>query len=328
MQTQDLDLKIVARDKDCLHMLLDHAGWSYTSRGSGRHSLLGKYLYSFRVLALILVELIRFRPCLCISLSSPYLSILSRLLGIRSVCYDDTDQNPRLLPLIRQSTYLLSPATYPHKFHGFHFHLPAFKELAYLHPDYFPHATVRDGVFFRLTRTDSVHHSAGSALDQKLVLEKIQKLSQEQRIILSSEMGLHTGEDAAIRPADPVRIHEELNSCKVFWGNSATMAAEAAVLGIPAIFVSAEKFSYISELETYGLVYYYPPDQLPASLERVDSILSGKPSPGHFRELHQAMLVDKIDLTAFLIWFIKELPDSAIMLERDPACVEQIKAGH
>lgn len=318
MKGQDYALRIVARDKECLHLLLDDAGLSYISRGPGKHTLLGKYLYATWVLALISFELIRFRPSVCICLSSPYLTILSRLLRIPCICYDDTDDNPRLLPLIRQATYLLSPANYPHKFHRYHFHLPVLKELAYLHPSHFQHSGSSRGIFFRFTRTDSIHHSKDSAFDQLMVMSKITKLTHNNNIVLSSELKLDMEETDKIHPADPIHIHRDLAKCKVFWGNSGTMAAEAAVLGIPAIFVSSEKFAYICELEEHGLLYHYHPDQLNESLDKIDSILAGDPPMEHFQNARKALLKDKLDMTAFLIWFIKNLPESPYKLEKNP----------
>lgn len=318
MKSQGYDIKVVARDKECLQMLLDDAGINYTSRGRGKHSLVGKYLYAAWILVLLLIALIRFRPALALSLSSPYLAILSRILGITCVTFDDTDDNPRLLPLIKKSTYLLSPATYPHRFHKGHFHLPALKELAYLHPAFFKSDQERSGLFFRLTRTDSIHHSNASKLDQGVVLEKIKSLSQYHPVFFSSETDPEQGEGKAIRRADPINIHRDLSTCRVFWGNSATMAAEAAVLGIPAVFVSAEKFAYINELEAYGLLFYYHPDDLNGSLEKLDAILAGNPPANHFLKSRDLLLREKLDMTAFMAWFIETLPESARIMEKKP----------
>ena len=279
---------------------------------------MGKYLYAVWILVLLMIALIRFRPSVALSLSSPYLVILSRILGITCVTFDDTDDNPRLLPLIKKSTYLLSPATYPHRFHKGHFHLPALKELAYLHPALFKSEQVRTGIFFRITRTDSIHHSNASKLDQGVVLEKMERLSRYHPVFLSSETDPEQEIGKAIRRADPIHIHRDLATCKVFWGNSATMAAEAAVLGIPAIFVSAEKFAYIKELEAYGLLYYYHPDDLNDSLEKLDAILAGDPPVSHFLKSHDLLLREKLDMTAFMAWFIETLPDSALIMEKEP----------
>ena len=327
MKSQDYVIKIIARDKECLHMLLDDAGIEYISRGRGKHTLAGKYIYALWILILLLLALIKFRPTIAMSLSSPYLAFLTWILGIPCVTYDDTDKNPRLLPLIKKSRYLLSPSNYPHKFHKGHFHLPVLKELAYLHPAQFKHDQDRAGVFFRITRTDSIHHSKASSLDQYTVMKKMQQLSKKQTTFLSSESDLDFGNDTSVHRADPIHIHRDLATCRVFWGNSATMAAEAAVLGIPAIFVSAEKFAYISELEDYGLLYHFHPENLHSSLEKLDTILSGDPQTNYFQKSRDVLLREKVDMTAFMTWFVETLPESARIMEEDLEYVQKFIAG-
>ncbi|MDF1575701.1 MAG: DUF354 domain-containing protein [Bacteroidales bacterium] len=318
LQDQGHAFRVMARDKECLHLLLEDAGIAYTSRGRGKHTLLGKYLYALWILVILLMALLRFRPGMAISLSSPYLVLVSRLLGIPCITFDDTDNNPRLLPLLKRSTYLLSPANYPHQFHHYHFRLPVLKELAYLHPRLFQAAKGSKGIFFRITRTDSIHHTRASGLDTEAVFQKMQELSRDHRVLLSSETNLPPPENKSIRVADPVRIHRELSGCKAFWGNSATMAAEAAVLGIPAVFVSAEKFAYITELEAYGLLFYFHPDELESSFSQLDLVLAGDLPSGRFREGRKRLLSEKLDMTAFMSWFVEYLPESARILERDP----------
>ena len=318
MEQKGYSIKVFARDKECLHMLLDNAGISYISRGRGKHTLAGKYFYAIWILLVLTVALIRFRPTVAISLSSPYLAVLSHLLGITCVTYDDTDINPRLLPLIRQSTYLISPVTYPYKFHKRHFLLPAMKELAYLHPNKFQNKKEKSGVFLRVTRTDSIHHSSASKLDLGAVDIYMDKLSQTQTIYLSAEMDFGLGRNPSIKLADPLDIHKQLASCRVFWGNSATMAAEAAVLGVPAIIVSAEEFAYLKELESYGLLFYYHPENILDSFNKLASILNGDPPESHFMKSRDSLVREKMDMTDFLIWFLENLPQSAEILGKDP----------
>ena len=96
------------------------------------------------------------------------------------------------------------------------------------------------------------------------------------------------------------------------------MAAEAAVLGIPAVFVSAEKFAYITELEAYGLLYHFHPEDLEASFARLNDLLAGDPPADQFRESRKKLLSEKLDMTAFMSWFVEFLPESANRLLAEP----------
>lgn len=315
---QGYSLKVMARNKECLHDLLKHEGIPFINRGAGSHSLSGKYLYAGYILLLSLIHLVRFRPGLTISLSSPYLITASRFIGIPTLTYDDTDYNPRLLPLIRRADYVFSPATYPHTFHKNHFHLHTFKELAYLHPAYFKHENAGNAVFFRLTRTDSIHHTSDTWLNTSGIIKEINRISKDHTTFLSSEKGLSRDLSNVVLIPDTVNIHEDLKKCRVFWGNSATMAAEAAVLGIPAIFVGAEKFAYLEELEEYGLLFCYKPDEIASSFNKLDDLARRSQSEDQFEQSRLQLLNDKIDITGLLIWFIENLPESARTMKSDP----------
>ena len=96
------------------------------------------------------------------------------------------------------------------------------------------------------------------------------------------------------------------------------MAAEAAVLGIPAVFVGAEKFAYITELEEYGLLFYFHPEKLDLSMEKLDRLMAGDPPGDHFRKLMQQLLQEKIDMTSFMTWFVDTLPESAHIMKEQP----------
>jgi predicted glycosyltransferase len=327
-------LRVIARDKECLHQLLDHAGIPYKNRGVGSHSLLGKYLYAGYILLLTLAVMVRFRPGLTLSLSSPYVITVSRFLGVPTLAFDDTDDNPRLLPLISKADFLFSPISYPHHFHKNHFYIHSFKELAYLHPGVFQAGEQGDGVFFRITRTDSIHHLRENWTNQPVIIREINRMSEKHPTYLSSETSISpkSGHNTKGRNPnkkselfverilipDTVNIHGELYKCKVFWGNSATMAAEAAVLGIPAIFVGEKKFAYLKELENYGLVFCYSPDQVNESFSKLKELLLDIPGNEVLGQCKEKMLSEKINITELLYWFVANLPTSAGIMRDDP----------
>ncbi len=311
-------LRIMARDKDCLQDLLKYHKITYTSWGKGRHTLVGKYIYAIYVLLLLLIQLIRFRPGLTVSLASPYLILSSRLLGIPSLGFLDTDISPRLYPIHKRIDYLITPVSFGTRFHKHHFRLPIFKELAYLHPKYFPQDKLGDSLFFRLTRTDSIHHTFESRLEFSQIIGIINSYSENYRCILSTEITSPPELSEDIQMADSMNIHNDLLQCRVFWGNSATMAAEAAVLGIPAIFIGSEVFSYIKELEAYGLLFHYHPKDIEASIIKLDKLLLEAKSGDKFIRARKEMLKEKIDVTSFMIWMIEHMPESVRILEQDP----------
>ncbi len=171
LKEEGYEIRISARKKDRLQELLSDEGITFLSRGAGSHTIAGKYLYGMLLLVLTLWRLIRFRPDLTLSLSSPYLILASRILGIPTICYDDNDTNPRLHPAIKKANCIFTPVSYPFLFHDRHFRIQVFKELAYLPPPADP--ARREGIFFRLTRTDTIHHSRHAALNLNSIIEHI-----------------------------------------------------------------------------------------------------------------------------------------------------------
>lgn len=317
MRGKGYSYRIIARDKECLHALLHAEGISFISRGAGSHFLSGKYLYALYNLLLSFVHLVIFRPELTLSLSSPYLITISKLLHIPTMTYDDTDINPRLHPLIRRADYIFSPANYPHTFHKNHFHISTYKELAYLDPVDSMGNDDKHAIFFRMTRTDSVHHTSETFLNRNWIIQEINRISLNYTTFLSSETGALNDLSEKVLFPDVVDVHDVLKKCLVFWGNSATMATEAVILGIPAIFVGAERFAYINELEDHGLLYCFSPDEIEQSFSKLDDLISGSPSIESFMRSRDEMLNEKISITELLIWFIENLPDSVKILRND-----------
>jgi predicted glycosyltransferase len=90
-------------------------------------------------------------------------------------------------------------------------------------------------------------------------------------------------------------------------GESATMASEAAVLGVPAIFISTTPRGYTNEQEhRYGLVKNFKPSQQTECLRAIEAIVS-RPIE-KLRQEHQfkqfEMLKTKINTTLWILGFI------------------------
>ena len=319
LQKNGFSCKIVARDKDCLQSLLKLNDIKFIGRGKGSRHKTGKYIYALVNLVIITFQLIKFRPSLTISLSSPYLILSSNFLRIPCLTFDDTDYNPRLLPLIKKSDYIFSPLTYPFKFHNYHFHLNGFKELAYLHPNYFEHSKIfeRNGIFIRYAEMNTIHHQKKSRINYSVIVNELNRLIKEWPVFFSCESECNANLSQKITIPDVNHVHEALNKCQVFWGNSSTMAAEAAILGIPAIYVGPNKLAYIKELEDFGLLFYFPTTHIEESFNKLIELVRSN-SLYYYMECKEKLLKKKMDMTAFLVWFIEKYPKSIEILNGNP----------
>ena len=119
----------------------------------------------------------------------------------------------------------------------------------------------------------------------------------------------------------PEMIHYVLKNALLVLSESATMATEAAMVGTPSIFIDNNGRFYTKELEEkYGLVFNFtasPVDQERA-LNKGLELLQNNNLKEHFIIKRNKMLKDKIDVTAFMVWFVENYPNSAKIMKENP----------
>jgi predicted glycosyltransferase len=257
---------IFARDKDVTKPLLDHLDLPFINKGSGGTGFFDRAEYMIHSLVLLQSTISREKPDLCISHGSPYLAIAARLNRLPHIMFNDTEK----AAFFKQVVQLCNPDAYvpdcfsDREIKGLH-RLPSYMELGYLHPDLFePDPEVRSTLGERYTLLRFVSHSAlhdvGSIeTDIRFKQKIIETLEPFGPVWLSSETEL-PGELETYRiplPAD--QIHNAIAGAGLVMGESATMCAEAAVLGVPSIHIHKNRWGYVKELESrYGLIRHFP----------------------------------------------------------------------
>lgn len=143
------------------------------------------------------------------------------------------------------------------------------------------------------------------------------ELSKYARVFISSEGELPEDLKQYQIKIPPERMHDALAFATLFVGEGATMASECACLGTPAIYVNSLKVGYCTEQEKkYGLVFNYRNSD--GMLERAQELLRIPNLKQEWQKRRQRMLYDKIDVTAFMVWFIENYPDSVKIAKEDP----------
>jgi predicted glycosyltransferase len=107
----------------------------------------------------------------------------------------------------------------------------------------------------------------------------------------------------------------------MFLGDSQTMTSEAAILGTPALKCNtfAGKLSVPNELEEkYGLCYSYQPNAFDQFMNKAKELSETPNLKEAWAEKRQKFLNDKIDVTAFMVWFIENYPKSAKIMKENP----------
>jgi len=306
------EVLVVSREKECANELLDAYGIPYTSisrigRKKGALFLeMGVRLWRMFHLAR------RFKPDLFIGIMGVTIAPMGKLFRRPAVVFYDTENagitNRFVYPLAHT---VCTPDCYQGEVNGNHVTYPGYHELAYLHPDHFtPDADLvrglgidPEGVYFlvRFVSWQASHDigEVGLNLDRKR--ELVRMLAEKGRVLISSEGPLPDDLEEFRFRASPHVIHHVMAFASLLVGESATMASESAVLGVPAVFISETGRGYTDEEEArYGLVRNFKASEAEAALKAVQEWISSNP-----REEGQAkrriLLEEKVDTTAWIV---------------------------
>lgn len=330
LENNNHSIVITARDKEMTHYLLKSMGFSYYDRKRGKASAFGKLIYLIQTNIRIFKLAKMHKPDLFIGFGSPYAAQVAFFLKKPSVILDDTE-NAKFGQLFYKkfATTVLSPTTFCHNFGSKHLKFDGYMELSYLHPNYFRPSfdklsglSLQEGEKYSVVRFVSweANHDYGHAgMSMSLKKKAIESFSKHGKVFISSESKLPKELEAYRLELNPEHIHHLIAFASLLFGESATMASEAAILGVPAIYIDNEGRGYTTEQqEKFGLVYNYTEsesDQKKSIYKGVEILSSS--SIAH-KTNRNSLLMEKIDVTAFLIWFVENYPASAKTLRENP----------
>lgn len=319
------EVLLIARDKDVTFELLNNYRIPYTSRGKGSSNLLGKVLLWPMVTGKVLRVAKSFEPDILLSFSSPYAAPVSRLLRKPHIAFDDTE-NARLNRLFYRpfTELVLSPDCYEGVIAANQECFNGFMELCYLHPNYFkPRPEVKRllGVqpgekysVLRLVSWAATHDVRHEGLSAETITMAVEELSKFGQVFISSERELPEDLDNLRFRLSADWMHDAIYHAELVYGESATMASEAAMLGTPAIYLDSEGRGYTRQLEKdYGIVFNFTEceqDQID-SVEKAKSILQNGNSKAEFEMQHRQLLNDKVDVTEYLLGVIDRYSHNA-----------------
>lgn len=202
-------------------------------------------------------------------------------------------------------------------------HYPGFQKLAYLHPKRFEASSEvvqKCGInpekpyfLMRFAKLNAHHDNGVSGISTEIAQRLVDILSPHGKIFITSERELEPQFEKYRLQINPLDIHHVMAFATLYIGDSQSMAVEAAMLGVPGLrfndFVGKKKIGVMEELEhTYGLTYgisSHEPEKLYAKIEELMAMPNLREV---FQELRMKMLSEKIDVTAFLTYFIEGYP--------------------
>ena len=209
----------------------------------------------------------------------------------------------------------------------------SYHELAYLHPHHFtPDKAVVEKYFeadtpyfiLRFSSLNAYHDRGISGIDDKIAQHLIDILKPHGRVYITSERAFSPQFEPYRIKINSIDMHHVICFSSLYIGDSQTMAAEAAILGVPFIrfndFVG--RIGYLDELENvYRLGYGIKASSQGAEnqlYQTTQHLLAMPDLKEVWEKRQQKMLAEKIDYAQFLTWFIENYPHSKKTLERNP----------
>ena len=311
------------REKECARDLLDqyHISYEILSQQSKNSGLVVEFLSRNAKLWRVIE---RFRPHFLTGIMGPSISAVGRLRRlaridrVRTAIFYDTEMakvtNWFSYPM---ADYVCTPDCYQGRVHGNHITYPGYHELAYLHPNRFrPNPDIVCSAridptlpyfIVRFVSYAASHDLGTSGLTPARKIQLVKLLGRYGRVLISSESQLPT-ELEPYRLAIPAsHIHHFLAFTSLLVGESATMASECAVLGVPSFYISPVGRGYTDEQERlYGLVFNFTGKLFYDDwLVKIREFLEDPRMAARARQGHTRLLADKIDTTTWMIEFFE-----------------------
>ncbi len=316
MKEEGIEVKLTGRDKDILKELAEQYGLEFEIFGVFKPGvfnlaveLLTRWWHLYRIVR-------KWKPDMILSIAGTYSGLVGRISGRPVHIFYDTE-NAVISNLLAYpfATCIHVPECYNKKIRWPHHRYAGYHELAYLHPNYFiPDPAVQEElevkrgdkyVLLRFVGWSAAHDISHKGMTTSLKRKAVEEFSRYASVFITSEAPLPPDLEQYRFPLPSSRIHDAMAFAALLYGESATMASEAAILGTPTIYLDNAGRGYTNEQEKkYGLVCNYTEslDDQKASIDKGVEILTSGDGRGKWEKRRDALLSNTIDVTRYIIY--------------------------
>jgi uncharacterized protein len=311
------EVLVLAIDKDGAPELLRSYGIPYVlcAKGTG-HNVIEKGWLFFRLCVNHTVHALRFRSDILIGRASPMMAVAAWVCRKPHLLYEDTEVSRFSLNICKRlSTKILTPRTFLTDLGPRQERVDTYKELFYLHPDVFTPSreTLRMAGFnpdepyalVRFVAWNASHDVGKHGLTDEAQLSLVKRLEGAGvRVWVSSEKPL-SPELEPYRLRTPFALaHHVLAFARLVYSEGATMASEAAVLGVHALYVNVIKSGSTQEQsERFHLLYNYNDgdDRYERALSKALELLADPCLESEGHEKQRRLLAEKVNVNDYFI---------------------------
>lgn len=263
------EIMVLARDKDVLLDVLREEKVEYIIFGKHHKSMSAKVMGTF-VLVKNYIEIARkYNPDVIVSKGSWYGTFTAKVLHKKSVIFPDSEvvkvTNKYVVPLC---TKVVTPQSFKLNYGEKHCRVAGIFEDCYLAPQVYQpnpetiekYALQKPYAIVRFVGWFANHDVGNNGFTLKDKINLVKAIAPNMTVYISSEKELPEELKEYKLPTPASLIHDVLSGADLYIGDSQTMAAEAALLGTPAIrsnsFVGPNDMSNFIVLEKkYGLLH-------------------------------------------------------------------------
>lgn len=308
---QGHELKVTSREKDCTTQLLDQMGIEHEILSSQLSSGISGMARELTVRNRRLFRAAKqFRPDVLCAVGGIWAAQVGFIARRPSVIFYNTEeanlQNYLTYPFasrvcVAQCYTGWTPRRRTVRYRGYH-------ELSYLDKEYFTpdrSIAIQNGLsktqktFFIRTVAWAASHDIGlDGWSESTLRTIVTHLAQRGQVLISSERTLPPDLKHYRYRGKADQLHHLLAFCSLYVGESATIASEAVVLGVPAVYAAPSYRGYVSDQETrYGLARYVPtpdPTSMVAAIDELLALPREQIQAGHARMLREAVCVPEM----------------------------------
>ncbi len=316
MENKGHTILVTARDKDVTIDLLNAYKIKHLKISKAKSGFKNS-LQEFIFRNVKLYKIIRkFKPDFLLGNVGICIAPLSLITNVPAIVLHNNESAKLTNPVCyRLAKYVVTAQSYEEKVpNKNHFTYDSCHELAYLHPNRFnPDKNILKEIkanpeerliIVRLVSLQAVHDVGVKGINDKLKL--IHELEKYGRVLITSEDELSPELKKYQVKVAPEKLHDLLAMATLCIGESATLASEAAVLGVPAIYVCSSKRGYTNEQECrFGLVYNY--DESTPAIKKALELLQRDDLKEEWNRKRAKLLAEQVDFTTWLVDFFAKV---------------------
>lgn len=348
MQKKGHEFLITAKDKEVSLRLLEAYGLKHVRVGSYRRGLVLKAIDMLKIDWNTLKMARRFKPDILISLGSPNAAHVSWLLRKPHIAFEDTEHSTEQYRLYAPfTTAILTPSCFKRDLGRKQIRFDGYKELAYLHPNYFkPDPSVLSIlslaederlVVMRFGAFEASHDTATFGFSIAAKRRMVEDFRRYGRVVITSESRLPEDLRQYQLRVSPEQLHSILFYSDLYVGDAGTTSVEAALLGTPAVhcvrLVAGSRVLSATDIHgnfwemqnRYGLLYSFTDEE--DALRKAADLFHMAGAKKIWKTKVEDLLAEKIDVTAFMTWLVGDYPGSVKRISGEARVQERFKNG-